>query len=64
LGGCRGGGGSFYSTLGYTERPTERREDPGDKAQYQGKRSHPDLRKMIKEYCGTKEGFVCLTSRN
>jgi hypothetical protein len=24
------------------------------------KRSHPDLQKMAKEYCGTKEGFVCL----
>jgi hypothetical protein len=28
------------------------------------KRSHPDLRKVTKVCCGTKEGFVCLMSRN
>jgi hypothetical protein len=29
-----------------------------------GKKSRPDLRKMTKVCCVTKEGFVCLTSRN
>jgi hypothetical protein len=24
----------------------------------------PSFLKMMKEYCGTKEGFVCLTSRS
>jgi hypothetical protein len=28
------------------------------------RRSHPNLQKMTKVYRGTKEGFVCLTSRN
>jgi hypothetical protein len=36
---CRscGDGSRIYSTLGYTEMTTGRREDPGDKVQYQEK---------------------------
>jgi hypothetical protein len=29
-----------------------------------GKRSHSDLWKMTKVYCGTEVEFVCLTSRS
>jgi hypothetical protein len=28
------------------------------------KRSHPDVQKMMMVCCGTKEGFVSLTSRD